>query len=351
MNSRTRRAGWLAISISILLILPATTLPAPEETPLWAYTPETISPEWGAFFATKGQNRGKIVPAPDDIEGWKAFQGALEKELEPLADDKAAAFGVTYKEYEIAGIPVVEVIPPKLARTDKIGVYTHGGGYTAFSAKSQIEFAMFFAAETGLRVIAIDYTLAPHSKWQDTTSEVVNVFKALAEQGFAGSDIVLFGDSAGGGLAATSTLKMRDLGMEMPAALILWSPWADVTEIGDTMVSLRDAEVFYTYEGLMGPSALAYADAKDHKHPYVSPLYGDFRKGFPPTLIQGGTKEILLSGFVRLYQAIDQAGQVVKLDIYEGMPHVFVGLLPETAECQAAMAKVRDWVSEHLLDD
>ncbi len=122
MNSRTRRAGWLAISISILLILPATTLPAQEETPLWAYTPETISPEWGAFFATKGQNRGKIVPAPDDIEGWKAFQGALEKELEPLADDKAAAFGVTYKEYEIAGIPVVEVIPPEPVRADKIGV-------------------------------------------------------------------------------------------------------------------------------------------------------------------------------------------------------------------------------------
>ena len=80
-------------------------------------------------------------------------------------------------------------------------------------------------------------------------------------------------------------------------------------------------------------------------------MYADFTKGFPPTLIQGGTKEVLLSAFVRLYQAIDQAGQVVKLDIYEGMPHVFVGLLPETAECQTAIAKASDWVSTHLLDD
>ena len=80
-------------------------------------------------------------------------------------------------------------------------------------------------------------------------------------------------------------------------------------------------------------------------------MYGDFTQGFPPTLIQGGTKELFLSNFVRLYQALDQAGQAVKLDIYEGMPHVFVPSLPETAESQAAIAKVRDWVSAHLFDD
>ena len=139
--------------------------------------------------------------------------------------------------------------------------------------------------------------------------------------------------------------------MEMPAALVLWSPWTDVFDTGDTYVTLRDAEVFYTYEGVLRPSALAYADEADHRNPYVSPVYGDFTQGFPPTLIQGGTKEILLSNFIRLYQALDQAGQMVKLDIYEGMPHVFVKILPESAESQAAMAKVRTWVSEHLLDD
>ena len=83
----------------------------------------------------------------------------------------------------------------------------------------------------------------------------------------------------------------------------------------------------------------------------VSPVYGDFEQGFPPTLIQCGKKEIFLSNFVRLYQALDQAGQTAKLDIYEGMPHVFVPMLPESAESQAAIAKVRDWVSEHLIGD
>ena len=320
-------------------------------TPLWASVPETISPEWGAFFSKKGQGRETPMPAPDDLEDWKAVQAANDEAKEGAADEKAAAFGVTYEETEIAGIPVVEVTPSELASTDKIAVYTHGGAYVLNSAKAVIESAMFFAAETGLRVIAVDYTLAPHSKWRETTDEVISVFKALAKQGFTPDDIVLYGDSAGGGLAAGTTLKMRDLGMEMPAALVLWSPWADISETGDTYITLRDAEPYYTYEHVLGPSALAYADAEDHKTPYVSPVYGDFKQGFPPTLIQGGTKEIFLSNFVRLYQALDQAGQTVKLDIYEGMPHVFVPTLPETVESQAAIAKVRDWVSEHLLDD
>jgi acetyl esterase/lipase len=188
---------------------------------VWANVPETISPEWGSFFSKKGQGRDTPVPAPDDLEGWKAVQTANDKVKEAATDEKAAAFGVTYKESEIAGIPVVEVTPSELASTDKIAVYTHGGAYVLNSAKAVIEAAMFFAAETGLRVIAVDYTLAPHSRRQETTDEVIGVFKALAEQGFTANDIVLCGDSAGGGLAAGVTRKMRDLGMEMPAALAL----------------------------------------------------------------------------------------------------------------------------------
>ena len=317
--------------------------------PLWSHVPETVSPQWGEFIREIGKERQKSVPTPDDIDSWKAIQTASDKEKEAKADKFAELFGAHYEETTIAGIPVVKVTPSKIVTKNKIGVYTHGGAYVFNSAKAVIQSPMLFASRTGLEVIAIDYTLAPHSKWQKTTDEVVAVFKELARQGFAPGDIVLFGDSAGGGLAAGATLKMRNLGMDLPGALILWSPWADISETGDTYATLRDAEPYYTYENLLGPSALAYADPKDHKHPYVSPVYGDFSKGFPPTLIQGGTKEIFLSNFVRLYQALDQAGQNVKLDIYEGMPHVFVPMLPDTPESKAAMTKANDWVTKHLL--
>ena len=161
-------------------------------------------------------------------------------------------------------------------------------------------------------------------------------------------DIAIYGDSAGGGLAAGSVLKMRDQGMGMPAAVVLWSPWSDITETGDTYVTLKHAEPSYIYENVLKPSANAYADPKDQKHPYVSPVYGDYTKGFPPTLIQGGTKEIFLSNFVRHYQALDAAGQTVKLDLYEGMIHVFMVAIPDSPESKLALSKVDAFLKEHL---
>ena len=89
----------------------------------------------------------------------------------------------------------------------------------------------------------------------------------------------------------------------MPVALVLWSPWTDVTGIGDTYSTLKNADPFVSYDSMLQNMADAYANPSDQNNPYVSPVYGNFSKGFPPTLIQGGTKELLLSDFVRLYQA------------------------------------------------
>jgi acetyl esterase/lipase len=149
-------------------------------------------------------------------------------------------------------------------------------------------------------------------------------------------------------MAPGVVLKMRDRNLGMPAAVVLWSPWSDITETGDTYVTLKHAEPTYLYDTILKPSADAYADPKDQKHPYVSPVYGDYSKGFPPTLIQGGTKEIFLSNFVRQYQALDAAGQTVKLDLYEGMPHVFQGQLPDAPESKLALRKMREFLRLHL---
>ena len=108
----------------------------------------------------------------------------------------------------------------------------------------------------------------------------------------------------------------------MPAALVRWSPWTDVTGVGDTYFTLRNDYLLLNVD-LDRSMASAYANSSDQKNPYVSPVYGNFSSGFPPVLIQVGTKEGLLSDSVRLYQALDQTGVPVKLDVYEGMPHDF----------------------------
>ena len=124
MNTKNHKL--YALSLTGLLVLGSSAgALAQDTTPLWASVPETISPEWGAFFTEKGQGRETPMPAPDDLEGWKTVQAANNEAKEAAADEKAKAFGVTYEESEIAGIPVVEVTPSKLASTEKIAVYTH----------------------------------------------------------------------------------------------------------------------------------------------------------------------------------------------------------------------------------
>jgi acetyl esterase/lipase len=251
-------------------------------------------------------------------------------------------------EMELGGVPVVDIKPKSWKDNGKVMVYTHGGAYTLFSAYSTLSSAALMAETTGLRVISIDYTLAPHARWQQITDQVVSVFKALREQGYAMKDMAIYGDSAGGSLAAGSVLKMRDKGMGMPAAVVLWSPWSDITDTGDSYVTLKHADPAYFYDKHLKTSADAYADPKDQKHPYVSPVYGDYTKGFPPTLIQGGSKEIFLSNFIRHYQALDTAGRIVKLDIYEGMIHVFQAALAGTPESKTALGKVDAFLKQYL---
>ena len=318
------------------------------ETP-FLHIPSTVSQEAQAFLRMMPDpSLQPAAPAPDDIEAWKAAQEA--REAFGLERQKAviASLQPTVTEMELGGVPVLEIKSRTWKNDGKVIVYTHGGAYAFLSAKSTLGSAAAMAEATGLRVISVDYTLAPHAKWQQVTDQVVTVCEELKKQGYAMKDMAIYGDSAGGALAAGAVLKMRDQGKEMPAAVVLWSPWSDITDTGDTYVTLKHAEPSYLYDRDLKPSADAYADPKDQKHPYVSPVYGDYTKGFPPTLILGGTKEIFLSNFIRHYQALDTAGQTVKLDLYEGMIHVFQAALPGSPESKTALMKVDAFLKQHL---
>ena len=170
-----------------------------------------------------------------------------------------------------------------------------------------------------------------YGKWKEIQDQVVSVFKALLNQGYTMKNIALYGDSAGGGLAISTVLNLRDRGMGMPAAVVLLSPWADISDAGDTMHTLENTDPTLHYDPLLKGSAMAFADGLDLTDPRVSPVYGDFSKGFSPALITEGTKCIFLSTSVRLYQALEAADQEVKLDVYEGLWHVFqTSSVPET---------------------
>src|SRR5262249_13686634 len=151
----------------------------------------------------------------------------------------------------------------------RVLVHLHGGAYTFYSARARLPSSVPAAHATGLRVISVDYTVAPLGKWPKVTDEVLAVLAALQKEGYKLTDIALYGESAGGALAAGSVLKMRDRGQGMPAAVVLWSPWADITDRGDSAVTLRSFDPFYVYRKHLKRAADAYAAPKEQRHPYV----------------------------------------------------------------------------------
>jgi epsilon-lactone hydrolase len=340
----------VAISFSVLLILLIAVyshfqiLYAQDKTDQ-LYIPTTVSEAAQQEMLNIPASFDFEVPDPDDLNGWSSLYQTLEPWALNLSQSTADLYEPSITEINLGGINALDIKPKNWTDNGKVLVYTHGGAYTLLSADSTLWLSTLAADSTGLRVISINYTVAPFARWSQATDEVMSVVQALRNQeGYSLEDIAIYGDSAGGGLAAGTVLKMRDNGLGMPAAVVLWSPWADVTENGDTYITLKNSDPFLGNTSLLKKSADAYANPEDQKNPYVSPAYGNFSAGFPPTLIQGGTKEIFLSDFVRMYQVIDQADIPAKLDIYEGMPHDFQAFLVDTPESDIALSKMNDFL-------
>ena len=314
--------------------------------------PRSISPEARAILE-------KMMPAAALLQATVTMPrtaAELEKfNADGLADiDRKhapllAQLGISSVEMKLGGVPVIDVRPPNYKDDGTLLIHVHGGGWVLGSARSSLGMIGQMAIDNGKRVISIDYTLATRAQWPKITDEVIAVYKALLDQGQAAGSIGMFGDSAGGNIVAGSVLKLRDQGMAMPGAVLLLSPGLDFDRRSDTWWSLGPADPVLTDDELLDIVMHMYAPKSDWTNPYVSPIYGDFRKGYPPLLIQVGTKDRLLSDAVRMYQAVKSAGGVAVLDVYEGMPHVFQGYMKDTPEQKEAFAEEHRFWDAHLV--
>jgi acetyl esterase/lipase len=317
---------------------PAPTPPSTAPGSLRTYIPTTISPEAQAIYKAFRPFILTPQPVPRTDADLIALHDKNEQNFIPGADALAKQLGATVIPRQIDGVPVYEVRPKGWHDDGTVILDVHGGGFITGSAHSNIGGTAHLADMTGKRVLSIDYTVAPKGNWRTVTDQVVAVYKGVLAEGIAASHIGMTGGSAGGTIVAASVLKLRDQGLPMPAALVLGSPMTDLTEGGDTRMTLAQADPAL-HPDQVRPGLDAYAAPADQKNPYVSPVYGDFTKGYPPVLIQGGTKEWLLSDFVRLNRAIKAAGGSSDLEIYEGMPHGFAGLMLNTPEGKQAAAE------------
>ena len=343
------------LSVSVVLFVITVTCSAKA----WAQTPETsadrfvvpstVSPEAAAGLSKLYAMRlhAPRRERPRTQQDWDLANAQLDKIGGPMSAAAADALHVTRTEDHLGGVPVLRVRPANFKPGGPVILYMHGGAYTFNSSANSLTIPALISSSTGHEVISIDYSLAPRADWHIVTDQVVSVWKAVLASGIKPASIGMMGDSAGGGLAAGATLKMRDQHLPLPAALYLISPSADLTGSGDTLTTLAPVDPVLQPE-TSSWSREAYAAPADQKNPYVSPIYGDYTLAFPPTLIQSGTREMLLSCSVREYQAIRSGGHDAILDIYEGMPHVWLALIPQAPETRTAIKRATDFFAAHL---
>lgn len=211
-------------------------------------------------------------------------------------------------------------VMPKDERRSGVVLYLHGGGYTCGSLDYAKGFAATLASECGVRVFCAAYRLAPENPYPAAVEDALTAFDYLLKKGYAPHQILLCGESAGGGLIYALSLKLKQLGRELPCGLIGISPWVDLTGSGASYETNRDNDPSLTQE-LLEFYAKCYT--QDPTDPLCSPVRGDLT-GLPPSLLFAGGDEILLDDARTLHDRLRQAGCRSKLLIAPERWHAYV---------------------------
>ncbi len=208
-------------------------------------------------------------------------------------------------------------------------LYLHGGGYVVGSPTSHGEMVARIARQCSIDTWLIDYRLAPEHPAPAALEDALSAYRTLSAQG----PVIIAGDSAGGGLSLALTAAVLEQQLPRPQALVLFSPWCDLSCSGASISERKEREVLLQTDWILF-AAEQYAGQQDLDNPHISPLHADF-SDFPPTLIQVGSEEILYDDSVRLAQRMRHAGAEVTLSEYPQMWHVFqlhAGYMPEARQ-------------------
>ena len=227
------------------------------------------------------------------------------------------------------GVKAVRIATPQ-SLDERCILYLHGGGYVMCSPPHYRDFIWRIARAAAARVVCPYYRLAPEHPFPAALDDAVTAYSWLLAQGSDPRRLAIMGDSAGGGLALATLLRLRDEGLALPAAAVALSPWTDLALTGDSMRGNASADLTMRY-GRAASFARHYLGGADPRHPYASPLYGN-AAGLPPTLIQVGSDEILRDDAVRMAEKLRAAGSPVEIEVWPRMHHVwqlYARVLPE----------------------
>lgn len=254
---------------------------------------------------------------------------------------------VQIRPIRLAGIKAEE-IKPQSSSTQLI-FHIHGGAFFLGSLNTHRAFMTDIAARTQMQVIHVDYPLAPESEFPDALEALYDIYQLLLDQGIQAKDMILSGDSCGANLALALCLRLKENQDEQPSGLILMSPFLDLTLSSDSLRFNRKHDALLSIEALEAGIDYYLGNRIATDNPQVSPLFDDL-SGLPPTLVQVGSKEILLDDAKRFLEQAKQAGVEVEFKLYTGMWHNFQMFSAWFDEAKQALADLATFAHQRDKD-
>jgi len=274
--------------------------------------------------------------------GW----AERRRRIDEVGSAWPAAEDIKLEPVDLGGIEAEWSIAPG-ADPARVLMFFHGGGYCSGSILSHRRMVTEAGRAAGMRTLAVGYRLAPEFPFPAAIEDAGTAWRFLGRQGIAARDIVVGGDSAGGGITLALLTGLRDAGAPLPACGWLASPWTDLTMSGSTLAS-KDAVDPLIHKAYLGELADAYlGPGIDRRDPRVSPLFAEL-KGLPPLLIQVGSAETLLADATRLTEAAGAADVPVTLEIWPHMIHAWPMWNAGLADGRAALARAGAFMQRHL---
>jgi acetyl esterase/lipase len=283
---------------------------------------------------------GKWQVAHQDIHTVTAM---MRLYLNRLAELSGLPSWASRRDEIIAGVPCEWI--GVAAEPDAPGVilYLHGGGFVAGSPASHRDLAWRLAKAAGMRVLLVDYRLAPEFPFPAQRDDALAVYRALLDRGVAPDRLAVAGDSAGGNLALSLLLAVRELALPMPAAVVAISTWGDLTHSGES-IALNARRDHVIPVRLIDRIAAMYvgeqnADEQTLRQPSLSPVFADFT-GFPPMQLHCAEEEVLRDDTVRIAHRAKADGVAVEGKIWKGVPHAFPAFAQFLPEGKTALKQI-----------
>lgn len=248
---------------------------------------------------------------------------------------------VTFCDERLGSLNASLVIPKKIWH-DGIALYLHGGGYCSGDLGYAKCFASMLADKCGVKVYTVEYRLSPEAPFPAALEDCLTAYTHLLEEGYRGCDIIICGESAGGGLCYSLCLRLKEIKQPLPAAIVAISPWVDLTATAKSYTTNKESDISLSAEQL---ELFASQYTSDLTNPLVSPLFGDLT-GLPPSLIFAGESEILLDDSISLNRKLLDSGCESRLKTDPGMWHAY--LMYDLNEKQDDYADINNFISGFL---